>query len=153
MANIVFNKFLAERDKGNVDLDAAGTVVRVALERSTSTYVADKDHEYMDDLTGFNECSVASYARQTLANKSIEEDDANDRSEFHADDVAFGALESGQTVKGYLLYIQTGGNDATPADDLLICYVDTATGLPAVLGGGDFTLRVNAQGILQTAQG
>lgn len=152
MANVLYNKFLAERDKGNVDLDAAGTVMRVMLERSTSTYSANKDHEFVDDLTNFVECSVASYARQTVANKLIEEDDTNDRSELHFDDVEFGALETGQIVKGYVIYLQTGGNDSSPADDLLVAYVDTATGLPATLGGGDFTLRVNAQGVLQTQQ-
>jgi len=152
MANVIYTTFLQKLANGGIDFDDGAVVVRAALERSTSTYSANKDHEFMDDLTSFVECTVASYARQTVANKAVNLDTSNDRIELIFDDVAFGTLESGQTVKGIVLYVQTGGNDASPEDDSLICYIDTATNLPAVLADGPFTVVINAEGLIQIAQ-
>lgn len=151
MANFVYNRALQAIASGDLDLNAAGTVVRCMLERSTSTYTPDKDHDYVSDLTGFVEISVASYARVTLATKAVNLDDTNDRAEFDADDLSFGSLETGQTVDALVLYQQTGGSDASPSDDLLIAYIDTATGLPAVLNGGAFTITIDAEGLIQFA--
>ena len=151
MANLVYNKFKSAVAKGDLDLDAAGTVIRVLLIRSTSSYTANKDHAFLNEFAdgGGIEISVASYARQTVASKAVNQDDANDRAEFDFADVAFGALESGQTVNGFIVYQQTGGDDASPADDVLIAYVDTATGLPLILNGGTVTIQINAEGFLQ----
>jgi hypothetical protein len=101
-------------------------VFRVLLERSTSTYVPNIDHDFLDDFTtgGGVEITVASYARQTLGGKSITPDLANDRTGLFCSTVAFGSLETGQTVKAVLGYRQTGGNDATPADDEMMFYYD-----------------------------
>lgn len=127
-------------------------MVRCLLERSTSTYTPNKDHDYVGDLTGLVECSVASYSRQTVASKAVNIDDANDRVELDFADIAFGNLETGQTVDALIFYVQTGGDDTTPNDDILIAYIDTATGLPATLGGGAFNVAINAEGFLQLAQ-
>src|SRR5690606_20072773 len=70
------------------------------------------------------EISVASYARQTLASKAVNRDTANDRIELDAANLDFGSLESGQTVKAIILYVQVGGDDTTPADDILMAYID-----------------------------
>lgn len=146
MPNIIYTRFAERMASGN--LNWASAVVRVMLERSTSTYSPNKDHDYVSDLTGFVEISVASYARQTAANKAVNVDDANDRVELDLDDVNFGNLESGQTVRAVVLYLQTGGNDSTPNDDALIGYLDTAGGLPAVLGGGAFTVVIDVEGLV-----
>jgi heptaprenylglyceryl phosphate synthase len=126
--------------------------VRCLLVRDTSTYTPDKDHEFADDLTSLVEISVASYARQTVAAKAANHDTANDRVELDFDDIAFGSLESGQTVEALIFYVQTGGNDSSPEDDPLIAYIDTASGLPATLGGGAFNVTINAEGFMQLAQ-
>lgn len=152
MANIVYNAFLQKLADGTIDFDSGSTVVRCMLERSTSTYSPNKDHEFVGDLSSFVECSVASYARQTVGSKAVNKDDTNDRAELDFADVSFGALESGQTVDALVFYVQTGGDDSTPNNDHLICYIDTATGLPAVLGGGTFSITVNAEGLIQLAQ-
>lgn len=152
MANILYTKFFERLATANLDFDAAGTVVRCMLERSTSTYTPNKDHDFVSDLTGFVEISVASYARQTVATKAVNIDDANDRVELDFDDISFGNLESGQTVDALIFYMQTGGSDATPADDTLIAYVDTATNLPAALGGGAVTVTIDAEGFVQMSQ-
>lgn len=152
MANIIYTKFFERIATANLDLDNAGTVVRCLLERSTSTYSPNKDHDFVGDLTSLVEISVASYARQTVANKAVNIDDANDRVEFDFDNISFGSLESGQTVLALIFYQQTGGSDATPNDDDLICRIDTATGLPAVLGGGTFTVTIDTEGFIQLSQ-
>lgn len=150
MANIIYTRFF-ERIAG-ANLNWASAVLRAMLERSTSTYTPNKDHDYVGDLSGFVEISVASYARQTLGSGAVNIDDANDRVELDCADISFGNLESGQTADALVLYAQTGGNDSTPNDDPLIAYIDTATGLPAVLGGGAFNVTINSEGLIQLAQ-
>jgi hypothetical protein len=100
--------------------------IRALLERSTSTYVPNIDHDFLDDFTtgGGVEISVASYARQSLANKARAYDSTKNQMEYDADDLAFGNLESGQTVKALLLYRRVGADDTTPEDDDLILYDD-----------------------------
>lgn len=150
MANLLYTKFFERMASGNLNWAAA--VLRCLLERSTSTYTPNKDHDFVGDLTGLVEISVASYARQTLASAAVNVDDANDRVELDCADISFGSLETGQTADALIFYVQTGGSDATPNDDPLVAYVDTATGLPAVLGGGTFSVVINAEGLIQLAQ-
>lgn len=149
MANIIFTKWMEQYSKATWE----GGVIRCMLERSTSTYVPDVDHEFVDDLTNFLEISVSSYARQTLDNAAVVKDDANDRIELDSDNIAFGNLESGQTVKAMLFYVQVGGDDSTPEDDILIAYFDTdsTTLFPLALAGGAFNVTINAEGLLQQA--
>ena len=152
MANIVYTKFLAEMAAN--DLDWETSTIRFMLERDTSAYAPDKYHDFLDSFTGGGgvEISVVSYGRQTMANGAINIDDANDRIELDCDNVAFGNLETGQTVQAIIVYQQTGGDDLSPADDVLICYIDTATGLPAVLGGGAFNITIDDEGLIQISQ-
>lgn len=152
MANIIYTKFFEQLATAQLDFDAAGTVLRCLLERSTSTYSPNKDHDFVSDLTGLVEISVASYARQTLASKAVIIDDANDRVELDFADLSFGNLESGQTVLALIFYMQTGGDDSTPANDSLIARVDTATNLPAALGGGAVTVTIDTEGFIQMSQ-
>lgn len=152
MANVIYTRALANGFNGTTDYDAAGTVLRFLLERSTSSYSPNKDHDFVSDLASLVEITVASYARVNAANKAVNIDDANDRVELDFDDLSFGNLESGQTAAALIAYVQTGGDDTTATDDPLVCRIDTATGLPAVLGGGAFTVVLDAQGFIQLAQ-
>lgn len=152
MANTLYLPFLLKKANGTLDLDAAGTVLRCMLERDTSTYAVSNQHEFLSDLTNFVEITSASYARQTIANKALNQDNANNRIEWDFDDPAMGALEVGETAKALIFYVQVGGDDTTPADDHLVAYIDTATGLPAVFGGGAVNVTINAEGFIQFAQ-
>lgn len=147
MANFVYNKFKERCASAGVNW--ASATVRVMLERSTSTYTPNKDHNFVSDLTNFVEVSVASYSRKSLANKAVNQDQTNDRAELDCDDVAFGALESGQIVKGMVVYVQVGGDDTTPNDDILVGYWDTMTGLPLVLNGGAVNITIDTEGLVQ----
>jgi hypothetical protein len=53
------------------------------------------------------------------------------------------------------VYVQIGGDDATPEDDILLARIDTDSGgiLPAALGGGAFNITVNGQGLMRVKQG
>ena len=107
-------------------VDFLTDVIRVHLVRSTSSYVPNVDHDFLDDFTGGGGVfiSVASYVAQTLASKAITYDTVKNQVEYDAADPAFGSLESGQTVKAILVVRQVGGDDTTPADDDLILYDD-----------------------------
>jgi hypothetical protein len=111
---------------GIAKINWASDTIRVLLERSTSAYVPNIDHDFLDDFTGGGgvEISVATYARKTLANAARAYDATKNQMEFDADDVAFGNLESGQTVKAIIVYRRVGVDDSTPADDDLILYDD-----------------------------
>jgi len=150
MPNLVYNKFKEGLAK-NIDWSTA--VIRCILERSTSTYVPNADHNFVSDLVGLVEISVTSYARQTAAAPTAVEDDTNDWAKLDANDISFGNLEAGQTVKALIFYVQTGGNDGSPTDDTLIARYDTDSGgaLPAALGGGAFTVQFNVNGLMTLA--
>jgi len=104
----------------------ASDTIKVLLERSTSAYTPNIDHDFLDAFTGGGgvEVTVASYARQSLASKAKAADDTKNQMEYDAADIAFGNLESGQIAKAMILYKQVGGNDASPEDDVLIAYDD-----------------------------
>jgi hypothetical protein len=62
--------------------------------------------------------------------------------------VEFGSLEAGQTVKAIIIYRDDAGNGVP------LLYLDTDAGslLPRALGGGAFTVTINASGLLTIAQ-
>jgi len=110
--------------RGLKEVNFASDTIRVLLERSTSTYSPDRDHDYVDDLTNLVEITVASYARKTIGGAAANLDDTKDQVEFDGNDVEFGNLEAGQTVLAAIAYKQVGGDDSTPEDDVLLWYDD-----------------------------
>jgi len=146
MANILYQSGLVDL-LTTAKTWGAGTW-KVLLERSTSTYTPNKDDDSIIGATGLVEISVASYARQTIASPTVAVDDANDRVLIDCANVAFGALETGQTVKSFIIYRDDGGNGVP------LARIDTDAGglLPRALGGGDFTLNINSVGLFSAAQ-
>jgi hypothetical protein len=146
MANIIYNKGLAEW------LDpATGPGVgdwEVLLERSTSTYTPDKDDETLLNKAGWAEISVATYSRQNLAGFSAAAVHASDLVKVDVADVDFGNLETGQTVKSVIIARNDAGNYVP------FMRIDTDSGslLPRELGGGAFTIQINASGLFTVAQ-
>lgn len=67
---------------------------------------------------------------QTLANKSIT------GGVFDADDVDFGAIAPGSTIKAVAIAKDTGNTSTSP----LLLYFDTVTGLPLATNGGNVTV-------------
>lgn len=149
MANFAYQKFFEQVQKGTFNWENA--VVRVMLERSTSTYTPDKDDDYVSDLTGFVEITATGYARQTLAGKSSAADDSNDRNELDCNNINFGNVDAGQIAKAMIAYVQIGGDDSTPGDDVLAAYIDTDAApsqFPCATGGGAFEVEINVEGLI-----
>ena len=121
---------------------------KAALERSTSTYTPNKDDNSLLDASGLVLITVASYVTQTIASPTVVVDDANDRIVVSCASIAFGALEAGQTVKSIIIYRDDGGNGVP----LLRVDTDAGTLLPRALGGGTFTIALNAVGLMTLAQ-
>lgn len=116
MANGIYNALYHRIANANLAWSSGVEVVKAMLLRDTGSYVFDPDHANVDAIlaTGV-EISVASYSRQSLANKTITQDDANDREKFDADNIAFGNLESGQTVSQVIFYEElTDDSDNVP---------------------------------------
>ena len=138
MASFLYQKGVTESLKSE-DL-IAGTIKVLLV---TSGYTPNKDHDFVSDLVpGTNELSGFGYERKTLTNKTLTEDDANDRAVFDdGDDVTWTAIDAG-TAAAAVLFIQKT-NDA---DSILLAYIDSG-GFPFTTNGGDLVIEWNAAGI------
>lgn len=140
MANASYN--IAKKKFLDGALSFASADLRVLL--VTSGYTFNADHDFIADLTpGSNELSGTGYARKTLAGKATTTDDTNDRAEGDCDDIAYTAINAG-TAAMMILYVQVT-NDA---DSYLVGKFDTG-GFPLITNGGDATVQINAEGLLQ----
>lgn len=104
----------------------ASDVIRMLLFRDTDAYSPNPDDVFLSAWSGGGgvEISVASYARQTLGTTARTVDNTNNWIKYGSANVAFGTLESGQNVGGYIIYKQVGGDDSTPGDDLILLRED-----------------------------
>ena len=138
MADLVYNSFKADIMNGNIDLDTDTIGVMLV----TSAYTPNVDtHEKRSDVT--NEVVGTGYTTKgkDLTSKVVAIDDANDRGTFDADDLTWAS--STITARGAVIYKNRGG--AASADEL-IGYWDF--GSDKVSSNGDFTINVNAIGVL-----
>lgn len=86
-----------------------------------SAYVYSDTHEFQSDLGTVVGTPVA------LANKAVA------GGVFDADDISFGALAAGSTVKAIALFKDTGSAATSP----LIAYYDVVTGFPFSTNGSE----------------
>lgn len=89
-----------------------------------SGYTYSVAHEFLSEIGGLVGAPVA------LANNDIT------GGIFDADDLDFGALAPGNTVKALVLYKDTGA----PATSPLLCYLDSVTGFPFATNGGGVSI-------------
>jgi hypothetical protein len=105
----------------------------------TTNYTFNPDHNTVDDGTTDDpksyEIGVAGYARQTLVNKSLFEDDTLEFVGLDADNLTYTTLGAGATIGGIVLsrYSSSGGTTSDTGQDLL-CY-SSLTATPT--NGGD----------------
>lgn len=126
---------------GDMDLNADDMRILLCMTNTT----ADTDVD-ADNTSGYtlDEFDGSGYARAALANEAVNIDDANDRAEFDADDVAFGALGNGtRAIQGYLIHEHIT-NDA---DSFPFVWGDFSGTITP--GGSTFTVQWNAEGIAQ----
>lgn len=142
MASILYNFAKGAFLKGTIPWDTSGTPIRILLIKST--YSPDPDHVYVSDLTpGTNEVSGAGYVRKDLSSRTVTVNNTTDRAIATAANPLWTALDCG-TIAAAVVYLQVGGDDATPADDVLIAYLDYND---LVTNGGDVTLQWPATGM------
>ena len=138
MADVIYNAFKKKIADGSIDLDT--DTIKVML--VTSAYTPDQDvHDFRDDVT--NEVVGTGYTAggATLANKTMTQDNTNNRGVFDADDTTWSS--STITARGAVLYKSRGG--AASADEL-ICYIDFGSDKSS--SASTFTIQWHADGIL-----
>jgi hypothetical protein len=130
--NLVYNEF-----KKRV-LAGTGSLVGAKVMLVKSSYVANPDHAAIDDGTvddpKSHELTVGGYARVTLASVTAGKDNSIDIGYVDADDSAFGALATGETIGGAIIFLDTGV-DTTAIPALFFDLVDTPT------NGSSITIR------------
>ena len=135
MASGIYNRFKANLMNKEVDLEA--DTIKVALLDDSHSFNADNNT--WSDVSA-NEISGTGYTAggEELTNKSVTQDDTNDKAVFDADDVSW----SSATFTAYhaVLY------DDTLANDDLICSIDF--GGAKSVSNGTFTIQWDADGII-----
>lgn len=133
---------------GTLDFDT--DTIRVALISSSIAYTPDVDNDvYVADvLNGVDAAEFAGtgYTRQTLAGKTVTQDNTDNEGVADGSDVVFSGID-GDTIDAVLIYKQVGADDTTPADDPVIAHL-TSANFPLTANGGDVTIAWNAEGIL-----
>lgn len=139
MADAATNKFKYLLAHG--DIVPGTTDLRMGLLKTMAgttnvpdiNFVADMEaHADFAELTG-----ASGYARVALTSETATEDDTNDWALLDCDDVAFGALGTGDTIVGYFIYIHTG-SDATAA----VLQIGSLTSTPT--NGGTVTITTGS---------
>lgn len=132
MAETVYNVAKTQLLNGSLDLD--NDDIRAAL--LVGSVTINPDHATMSAVIAANtEASDGSYARVALTGEAVAQDDVNDRADFDADDISFGALDN-TTPTACVIYKHVT-NDA---DSIPISIHDTNFG--AAANGAGYTVTV-----------
>lgn len=139
MASRMFNRGMFEIINQTTNFDT-GAIVMMLM---TSAYSFNPDSNFVSDIVA-NELSTTNYARQTLANTTITEDDTNDRVVLDADDVTInnlGPASGGPTVGGAIIERNTGADASSP----LLSFNDFTD---TQVNGGNFTVQWASGGLI-----
>lgn len=113
MAQTATNKFKYLLATGGI---VPGTTdLRMGLLKTLAGHSNVPDINFISDMEAhadFAELTASGYARVALTGEAGSEVDASDWALIDADDVAFSAIASGETIVGAFIYIHTG-SDAT----------------------------------------
>ena len=137
----IYTTFVTRQFNGNaIDFDT--DTLKVAL--CTASYTPAQDtHDFFDDIT--NELAASgnyTAGGESLASKTVTQDDTNDGMDFDAADLTWTALTQSAAIKYAILYKSTG----TASTSGLIAYLTFETAQEP--NGSDFILSWNAGGIL-----
>ena len=141
MANFFYDEAADDFAKGDIDLIVDD--IRLMMVDSSTTTDTERATLFIDDFTTLGELSGTGYVRKALGTKAINKDAPNNRSEFTCADVVFTAINAG-TAQAAVVYKHV----TTDADSIPIAYIDQVD-FPIVTNGGDVTLNINAEGLLQ----
>ncbi len=145
MASHMFNAAKTRLIDGTIDLTVSHIDVYLCMTNTTAD-IENDGIVFADDLTTLDEMDGSNYVRKALTGKTVITDDANDRSEFYADDVIWTQLGAGtRQIQGALMFRYVTSFPDQPA----IAWIEFAS--PVTADGTNFTLQWNAEGILQAA--
>lgn len=91
----------------------------------TAAYSFNFAQIHVSDVLSF-EVAGGNYARQNIVGRQVYADIAGDRARLDATNPIFPLL-TGVTPSGLIIYKQIGGDDLTPGNDPLICFIDFPT--------------------------
>jgi hypothetical protein len=108
-----------------IDWDAAS--IKASLVRG---YTFNASHKFVSDVTGAGGTLVSTtgaFTSKTATNGVLD-----------AADIVFATVTQGANIPGIVIFQSsavTGGGDVAATSQRLICYIDTATGLPVTPNG------------------
>lgn len=148
MASLVYNNFMDLLLKGDIDMVEGQDDLRVALLMSNTTADTEEEVTLMNGFSTLDEMDGANYDRKTLASQAVNLDGTNDRVEFDCEDLTWSSLGNGTRAVQGMLLLKHVTNDT---DSIPLAFIEfSSTQNP---GGSDFTVQINAEGLLQFAQG
>lgn len=118
---------------------------RIILCMTNTTADTDQDLQFVGSIGTLDEYDGATYARITLGGEVVNEDAANNRAEFDANDISWPTLGAGTRQAAGMILYRFVTNDA---DSPLVAWIDTG-GFPFAGNGGAVSVTWDAQGILQ----
>jgi hypothetical protein len=120
----LFNRGLLQLGSAATAWDSAADY-RVML--VTTAYTFDPDDNFVSDLGAVEISGASGYAREATASRTLTEDDAGNRVVYNLATTDFGALGTGATIGGAVIYRHVGADDS--ANPLLgyINLTDTPT--------------------------
>lgn len=127
MANALHTSFKQLLLGGDIALDA--DVLKVALIEHALATPDPATHDFLSDISAGVRATTAQLTTPSIAGGV-----------FDADDTTFGAVAAGNQANSIVLYKETTGA-GTPADDPLILFIDTASGLPVTPNGGTINIQ------------
>lgn len=133
MASLIFNSFLDDLAKGNIDLDSDSFKFMLV----TSAYTADKDaHLKRSSVT--NEVTGTGYtAGGAAVTVSLTKDTTNDREDVTFSNPSWSTATI--TARAGVIYKSRGG--ASSADEL-VCYIDFGADIAST--GGTFAVTISS---------
>ena len=111
MAETVYNVAKAGLMDGTIDLDTGD--IRCLL--LTGSVTISADHATVAAVIAANtEASDGSYARQALTGETVTQNDTDDRGEFSASTIDFGALDNETPTAALIFLFDTNDAGSTP---------------------------------------
>lgn len=142
--SFIYNEAKRAIAEAELDFGTGGNTWRLALVMTNTTADTEDDVNNMGAFTTLDDYDGSGYARADLDNEVVNEDAANNRAEFDADDEVFSTIGAGtRSIEGAILY-KFVTNDA---GSMPVAFIDDFTNFNG--NGGNITFQWNAEGIVQ----
>lgn len=145
MASAFFPKGFDKIIKNGID---GMSLSLLLISDESGPYVYDAADEFVADvLSGIAEAGATNYARKTAITDTVSLDLVNGRVEIQMPNQTWASLggATNQDISSAILYDNTGANDAARP---VLAHLDLS-GTTNMTNGTDFTLNINAEGLLQ----